>query len=130
MAFMPSPECRYSVMKNVKTYLLYCILFFLGFEAGSFQWSVSKIAMRFGLSATKAGLLVSIQYAAMIAAGLFSGLVFDFFSRNKAILIGMALFSMGCIFITIANESLLALLICSVMGGKAPVSQWLLLQER
>lgn len=114
---MPSPECRYSVMKNVKTYLLYCILFFLGFEAGSFQWSVSKIAMRFGLSATKAGLLVSIQYAAMIAAGLFSGLVFDFFSRNKAILIGMALFSMGCIFITIANESLLALLIGTIGFG-------------
>lgn len=114
---MPSPECRYGIMKNVKTYLLYCMLFFLGFEAGSFQWSVGKIAVRFGFSATKTGLLVSVQYAAMIVAGLISGLVFDFFSRNKAILIGMALFSMGCIFITIASEGLLTLLIGTIGFG-------------
>lgn len=75
----------------------------LGFEAGGFQWALTHLGAEYRLSAAASGLLVSEQYAVMIAAPLISGVSADRIGEKKMALIGMGAFFAGCIVIGAGN---------------------------
>lgn len=91
------------VKEKSLTWLFCGILFMLGFEAGGFQWALTRLAAEYGLTAASSGLLVSEQYAVMIAAPLISGVLADRVGEKKMTLIGMGAFFAGCIVIGTGN---------------------------
>ncbi|MCK9331426.1 MAG: MFS transporter [Candidatus Cloacimonetes bacterium] len=80
------------------------MMFFVGFEMGSFQSSVVAISTGFGLTSLGSGFLVAAQYAGIIIFPLLFGRVADKKGKKIVMLAFSAIFALGCILASIASS--------------------------
>ena len=94
-------------------------LFFLGIEAGGFQYSLLKLAAELSLSSAAMGLLPSAQYAALSLAPLIVGRYSDRIDKKLLFMLGILSSILGCLFVTrAASAPFLALCVFLVGWGQ------------
>lgn len=105
------------VSKRMLFIYICLLLTVLGMEAGGLQYHLLLIGREMGISATRMGNLVSVQYLAFILIPLLFGGMGDRYGKKK-ILIGFGLcFSCGCLVLVVAGGFALSLLGVFLIGA-------------
>lgn len=80
------------------------LTFFIGLEAGGFQFILLKVALVFSLNELMMGIMAASQAASITLAALIFGQLADKIGKKSTLLIFMPIFSAGC-FLTAAASS-------------------------
>ena len=88
------------------------LLFALGVESSGFQISLLQMAKEFNLSGTYSGIMVSVQYSAIIIMPFLIGKLADHGDKRKILFRFGIIFLLGCICLT--NVQTYVILLCSI----------------
>ncbi len=84
-------------MRIKNLFVIVAFLFFiLGFENGGFQRAFIEVAQAFSLSNTQTGILVALQFIAIMSAPLIFGNIADKIGKKKVLMFAIPLFAFGC----------------------------------
>jgi len=79
------------------------LTFFLGFEAGGFQFVLQRVAVEFRLNSTKMGLLVAAQYVAIMIMPLLFGRISDKAGKKRILSVFIPAFILGCLLAAVSS---------------------------
>ena len=86
---------------------LYLIEFLIGYEAGSYQFALQRIGLEFSLDNEAMGVLVAVQFAAIMAAPLLFGRLADKRGKMPILVIFCLVLVTGCLWIFFSQQVIL-----------------------